>query len=573
MTKDNQQKPFADLSSKLRTEDKVQSKLKGTLTEQDAFALFSDCMRYLARKESEALKKYLADRIKDDSIDIFKIPLSSYFTSDPFTGLQEARLLYDWATDQKDKTVIQDMIDLMPLAKERHKLTDYGRILLLIEKKIKNSNDCFTVLRAFLLQTWLDGTHYMDGCTELVMKATSVSPYFQPDQRYNDMMEVVLDMDRRGYKEDKVITANIRRMRHKLAEYLDVTDDELLDTMLKCCFYDSWVLANEQQAQISLKLHSYIHLLSQQGYYVTCMDNESLEITNADYNRLEGIIEEYLASIQCNHFLSKSSMYYALNGEEETFSITDYNKYFRTLNPEGILIACLIIYITRELRLTLKKYRRMLYYEDLLAFDEIESLEERNIALAKRLSELESELHSKDSQLSARNAQIKELQHINASLVSDPEKDNVINELNRQLSRTQRQLDSQREDMDYLMAQKQALEEQNQTLMAIKRGDEEPIDIDPTKRYLFAVTEDSMKPKLKAWFPNCVLSQDASVTQNNYNNIYMMVFLTVDMTHKEGQGLKNKAMSYNIPLVYCNSVSYRRICEAIAAQEKAMGLR
>jgi myosin heavy subunit len=220
-----------------------------------------------------------------------------------------------------------------------------------------------------------------------------------------------------------------------------------------------------------------------------------------------------------------------------------------------------------------KAQTRSTYLRELLSPDNVVDLESSYNRLSKEVTELKEELNTANMQLTAKTSQIQELQKQNHALASHPEKDRAIHDLHRQLSKMQKQIDAQQEQIECLTAQKQAVEEQNQMLLAVKRGEEEPIDIDPTKRYLFAVVEDAMKPKLKAWFPNCVLSQDASITQNNYNNIYMIILLTVDMTHKEGQWLKNKAISFNIPLVYCNSVSYRRICETIAAQEKLLGLR
>lgn len=87
-------------------------------------------------------------------------------------------------------------------------------------------------------------------------------------------------------------------------------------------------------------------------------------------------------------------------------------------------------------------------------------------------------------------------------------------------------------------------------------------DVDTSARYMFVMQDPKMKPKLREWFPNSVLSEGKDVTQA----YYMVVFITKSISHSEYIRVKRKCDTQNVPYVNCNRISKDAVMEAIAAR-------
>lgn len=87
-------------------------------------------------------------------------------------------------------------------------------------------------------------------------------------------------------------------------------------------------------------------------------------------------------------------------------------------------------------------------------------------------------------------------------------------------------------------------------------------EVDTSARYMFVMQDPKMKPKLREWFPNSVLSEGKDVTQA----YYMVVFITKSISHSEYIRVKRRCDTQNVPYVNCNRISKDAVMEAIAAR-------
>lgn len=119
-----------------------------------------------------------------------------------------------------------------------------------------------------------------------------------------------------------------------------------------------------------------------------------------------------------------------------------------------------------------------------------------------------------------------------------------------------------------------ALEEKISAISQSKNRQSEYMQVDTSKKFLFVVDDEHFTPRIKAWFPNSIISTHAVLNHANASSFYMGVFLTGKVTHVSYKHYKDKCILYNIPVANCNGTSYSSICQSIrkCEQENTMNM-
>lgn len=113
-----------------------------------------------------------------------------------------------------------------------------------------------------------------------------------------------------------------------------------------------------------------------------------------------------------------------------------------------------------------------------------------------------------------------------------------------------------------------ALEEKIFAISQSKNKQSECMEVDTSKKFLFVVDDEHFTPRIKAWFPNSIISTHAVLNHVNASSFYMGVFLTGKVTHVSYKHYKDKCILYNIPVANCNGTSYSSICQSIRKCEQ-----
>lgn len=111
-----------------------------------------------------------------------------------------------------------------------------------------------------------------------------------------------------------------------------------------------------------------------------------------------------------------------------------------------------------------------------------------------------------------------------------------------------KKLNQMEQDLKHVEAERDALEEKIAELEKLRRTPSEENSyiqqVDPNKKYLFVINDDTMRYKIKAWFPNSVLADNLEINRKNCKSFYMAIFITKSIGHREYFRIKNKCINY-----------------------------
>ena len=141
-----------------------------------------------------------------------------------------------------------------------------------------------------------------------------------------------------------------------------------------------------------------------------------------------------------------------------------------------------------------------------------------------------------------------------------------------EIRRLRKALDRLQEDNGNLNSQNEKLKKEISLLQEAyvdQPAPETDANIDTKARYLFVTDKDIMIRKLRAWFPNSVISGEKHV--KTFSGVAMVVFVCAEVSHPEYYRVKKMARAAGVETVHCSHISYSAICDCIKSHGKQYG--
>lgn len=395
------------------------------------------------------------------------------------------------------------------------------------------------------------------------------------------------------------IKSYTQRIRAKIAAFVGIEDSQwaLEKRVLSGLNFGSPF--EEELSEISgFDTRYIVKLLELNGIYAYS-DQEDPEILQAGRDAINDTIASYLLTCYEEEYIERmramkqaSSISGVLNNQKiplKAFEESAIAKYVRQINPESLFLSCVwasAVYLCKDYVKTdmlgeaffecrCRSLEKEISASNLEQMKEqIKTLAAENDSLMKKIkgasyqrfqsAELENEqLKHEHQELKAQLADLQE--NMSAEIAGIQEQAATSENFVRQQRKKIEELEG---DLSDANAEMDALREKISLLEELRKGvieqEDRCLDIDTEKKYLFIINDEKMRYKIRAWFPNSVISENLDINPKNGGSYYMAIFVTKSIGHDEYFRVKQRCTIYGIPICYCNQINYRLVCQAIA---------
>ena len=198
----------------------------------------------------------------------------------------------------------------------------------------------------------------------------------------------------------------------------------------------------------------------------------------------------------------------------------------------------------------------------------------------EEIASLKQQLEEKEKTINAISYNVETFERAMSSIKKYknkiPERDALINKLNKQIEELTKENKEIKEfsrsitlENEELLEKISEIDIENDILESDNKEDnKETFGINPMDKYLFATSEEQIVNRLLTWFPNSSIFPRTDLTSSNKNSYKGIIVITKKIGHPYFYDIKAKSYNLDVPIAYCNKVSFKELCRSISTLQK-----